>query len=169
MRRVFFAVLFLLALPMTVFAQSLTSVCSGTGTNITYTGRTVTFGWVMPATITVTTSDGTMTAVPNRVDGFYVQVDNGAKQDIGLATSGAPCASGPYTGYTPYMWTTSYGFQKGSHTFVATAWNFKLDPVTGAKTTDRQEGAATSFPFDVIDVVVDVPPTGVIVTGIVPR
>lgn len=96
--------------------------------------------------------------VPNRVDGFYVQVDMGAKTDIGMATALPACsATSPRPGDVPYTYRMPSGVARGAHTFNVSAWSFKLDG-NGNPTTTRQESAVTSVPFTAGDPLLFGPP-----------
>lgn len=116
-------------------------------------GAPYTAQWIMADTAV----EGGAT-VPNRVNGFYVQVDTGAKVDIGLATALPACsATSPRPGDIPYQHRMASGVSRGAHTFNVSAWSYTLDG-NGNPTTNRQESAVTSVPFSAGDPILFGPP-----------
>lgn len=118
-------------------------------------GAPFTISWIMADT-TVDTGGQT---VPNRVNGFYIQIDNGAKDDIGMATALPACSTTSIKpGDIPYTFRTSSGVSRGSHTLKISAWNFTLDGA-GNPTTSTQESIVTSVPFTAGDPILFGPPS----------
>lgn len=97
-------------------------------------------------------------SVPNRVDGFYLQIDASAKVDIGKPPAGPPCSTTSYhPGDFPYTYKTATGVAKGNHTLKISAWNYVLDG-NGNATTNRQESTVVSVPFSAGDPTLYGPP-----------
>ena len=116
-------------------------------------GSPVWISWVAPAI--VTTPDGD---VPNRIDGFYLQIDTAPRQDLGPLPAGAPCPSGtPQAGKLPFAYRTLSGVPRGSHEARITPWNLQLD-AAGNPTSVRQEGPILLIPFVAADPVLTGPP-----------
>ena len=130
---------------------------SPTTPNFTVTsGSPYTVEWIMDATVPASATDPTL--VPHRIDGFYLQIDAGTKADI-KPTPGAPCPVGSVqAGKIPYIYRTTSGVARGSHTLTLSAYNFALG-ADGTPTTTRQEGPAVSVPFVGVDPVRVGPPT----------
>ena len=109
--------------------------------------------WIMPDTA----SENGMN-VPNRYEGFYIQIDGGPKQDIGLATALTPCSSSSAKpGDVPYQYTTLSGVSRGPHTLRISAWNHTLDGA-GNPTSTIQESLVINVPFSAGDPVLFGPP-----------
>lgn len=106
----------------------------------------------------VPTSPTDPTLVPTRVDGVTVWVDNGTPAELGKLLPASPCPSGTFLGKLPFSFRSPFGVAKGAHTLNIKAWNYILDPVTGAPTTTRADGGVVSIPFAVADLVVSHPP-----------
>lgn len=110
--------------------------------------------WIMPDTAT---ENGI--TVPNRYNGFYVQIDGGAKTDVGMATASPACsASSTKPGDIPYTYRTPSGVSRGAHTLKISAWSFTLDGL-GNPTTTKQESLVTSVPFNAGDPILFGPPS----------
>lgn len=157
LRRVLFAAAIVLMLSSMAFGQSVQDAC-----NTAIGPFTVTSGspfyvlWTMDATVPASPTDPT--PVPHRVDGFYLQIDTQTRVDI-APTRGTACPSGsPQAGKIPYIFRTTSGVARGSHTARIQGWNFAVDQ-DGNPTTVRQEGAVTSIPFAAVDLVQTGPPT----------
>lgn len=123
-------------------------------------GRPYRIGWVLPATGPANASDPT--PVPNRVNGFYVALDDQqAKVDIGLpAPAGPPCPAGTsYAGMIPYEHTMSAGVGRGEHRVFVSAWNYVVAP-NGIETLVKQESEVASVPFVGVDLMMYGPPMG---------
>lgn len=139
-------------------------VCTGppSGTFTVTAAAPFTVGWVMDATVPV--SDVDQIQVPQRINGFFVQIDNGPKQNIGLPPAGAVCPTGTVQqGKIPYNYRAQFGGAKGPHTLLVSGWNFKLD-ASGNPTTVVEGGPVVSIPFSAVDPVRFGPPTAPIVT-----
>lgn len=118
-------------------------------------GSPFTAAWIMADT----TVDPNGVTVPNRVNGFYFQIDSGPKTDIAMATALTACSStSPKPGDIPYTYRTTSGVARGPHTLKVSAWNFTLDGV-GNPTTTRQESVVASIPFTAGDPILFGPPT----------
>lgn len=119
--------------------------------------------WIMPDTA----SENGMN-VPNRYEGFYLQIDGGPKEDIGKATALPECGSSSMKpGDIPYTYTTPSGVSRGPHTLKISAWNHTLDGA-GNPTTTIQESVVISVPFSAGDPVLfgpPVSPNSVVVVG----
>lgn len=116
-------------------------------------GAPITIEWIMADTAM---ENGVN--VPNRYDGFYVQIDSGPKEDIGKATALAACSNASQKpGDVPYTYKTKNGVTRGSHNLHLSAWSFTLDGA-GNPTTNRQESAVTITPFSAGDPVMSGPP-----------
>lgn len=119
--------------------------------------------WIMPDTA----SENGMN-VPNRYEGFYLQIDGGPKADIGMATALPECSSATAKpGDIPYTYTTTQGVSRGPHTLRISAWNHTLDGA-GNPTSTIQESIVISIPFSAGDPVLfgpPVAPNSVIVVG----
>ncbi|MDQ3525805.1 MAG: hypothetical protein M3451_12225, partial [Chloroflexota bacterium] len=138
-------------------AQAAADACSApSGAFTVSSGAPFTVTWVVPATAPTSATDPT--PVPNRINGFNLQIDSGVKQNIGLPTAGPACPAGTaHAGKIPYSYRTTSGVAKGSHTLSLSAWNYALD-ASGNPTTTQQESAAVSVPFAVVDLVQTGPP-----------
>lgn len=109
--------------------------------------------WLVPSS----TSENGVT-VPVRINGFYIQIDGGTKDDIGMATELTQCpSSGPFPLHQPYTTKTSTGVARGNHTLKISSWNFSLD-ATGTPTTTKQESVVASVPFTAGDPIMFGPP-----------
>jgi hypothetical protein len=129
----------------------------GAGASVLTSGAPFTLTWVMDAQVPASPTDPTF--VPQRINGFVLQIDGGAKQDI-APTSGPPCSAGSlYAGHIPYSYRSVTGVSKGAHSATVTAWNFILDDA-GNPTYTRQEGPAVSVPFSAVDLMRLGPPSG---------
>jgi hypothetical protein len=125
-------------------------------------GKPPTITWLMDPTVAASATDPTQVAY--FIDGFTFSLDGGGKTEMvpkPTPQTGFICPAGtPNAGKIPYGFTLPTGVAKGNHSVIITVWNFlrTVDPNTGAitVTTQRQEVAATSIPF----VVVDAPYTG---------
>jgi hypothetical protein len=120
------------------------------------TGAPFTVSWLVAPTTNKSATDTTQ--VPNVVAGFYVQIDALPRTRTLLAQAGQPCVTGPNVGWIPYTLRNSSGVSRGSHTFKVAAFNFAVDPVTGAPTLTEQESAAVAIPFDAADPAITQPP-----------
>lgn len=117
------------------------------------TGAPFTVSWLMPDTAT---ENGQ--TVPNRFDGFYLQIDGGAKSDIGKPTAALACSSTSlHPGDVAYTYKTPSGVAKGTHTLKISAWNYTLDGA-GNPTTTKQESTVVSVPFSAGDPTLTGPP-----------
>ena len=97
--------------------------------------------------------------VPNRYNGFYVQIDGGAKADVGMAVAQPACSpSSLKPGDIPYTYRTPSGVARGTHTLKISAWSFTLDG-NGNPTTTKQESLVTSVPFSAGDPILFGPPS----------
>ncbi len=94
------------------------------------------------------------TSVPERIDGFYLTLDTGAKSDIGMATT---LGLSTVTNRHAWQHVLPSGVPKGDHAVAIIAWNYVLDQ-NGAPTTQRAEGPPTAIPFTAVDPVSNVPP-----------
>lgn len=137
-------------------------VCTGPSGAFTVTsGAPFTAGWVMDATVPVSDTDNIQ--VPQRINGFYLQIDNGARQNIGLPAPGAACPAGTVQqGRIPYTYRVPFGGGKGAHTLTIIAWNYDLDASGNPTTTVRE--SVVSVPFTAADPVRQGPPTSPIIT-----
>jgi hypothetical protein len=105
--------------------------------------------WTMEPTVPASTTDPT--PVPNRYNGFYIQVDTAPRLDIGLPQAGAACPAGSLrAGDIPFAYRMPQGFSRGNHTMIVTTWNFAVDDL-GNPTTTKQEAATAAIPFVVVD------------------
>lgn len=151
-------VLVLLALAAPAWAQTDHILCNtqAMGPFVVTSGAPFHITWIMPDTAT---EPGQSVMVPNRVDGFYTQIDAGPKDDIGMATALAPCSSASTRpGDIPYTYRTEAGVSRGTHQLKISAWNFLLDGA-GNPTTNRQESVVTVVPFSAGDPVLFGPPS----------
>ena len=150
MRALFAVLLVFVASP--VFGQ-VTDPCQAipAGTNFVVTsGSPFTVAWVMDATVL---ADDGVTQVPQRINGFYLRIDAGAKLDI-PTLAGAPCPAGTQqAGKIPYTHRTSTGVARGPHNAYLSAWNFAQDCSSGTcvDTSVRQESAVATVPFAAVD------------------
>lgn len=144
MRQIVCVVAVLLATVSTASAQdTCTPVAAGTVFTVT-SGKAPTVSWLMAATVPTSATDPT--PVPQRINGFTVQINTATPVDVNPAAM-TPCPSGTTNaGKVPYMLTLQSGVPKGNHTLTVKAWNFVLD-ASGNPTTQRQESAAVSIPF----------------------
>lgn len=159
MKKILVATLMLLALSALPAQAQSQDVCTTVSTppfTLT-TGAPYTIAWLMDATVPLSDTDPTL--VPQRIDGFTIQVDAGVKQEIGVPAA-STCATGTLNaGKLAYSFRTASGVAKGSHTLTLTPWNFAIDPVTGAITTTVAPGPPVAIPFVVVDPVRVGPPT----------
>lgn len=152
-RLLIFAGAFLLATPVAARQDHVLCTQTPAGPWTVTSGAPFVVTWIMPDTAL---ENGI--TVPNRVDGFYVQVDAGPKTDIGLASALTPCsASSARPGDIPYTYKTTQGVSRGTHQLKISAWNFALDG-SGNPTTNRQESTVTTVPFSAGDPVLSGPP-----------
>jgi hypothetical protein len=155
-----------LFLSVHVLAQAV-DACQASVSPFTVTsGAPFTVAWVMDPLGPVSATDPTL--VPQRIDGYSLQIDSGPKQDLIVAALAAvaPCPVGtPMAGKIPYQVRTASGVGKGNHTASLSAWNFVLDSA-GNPTTTRQEGSAVSIPFVGVDPVQAGPPNRPLNLGI---
>lgn len=157
----------LLMFPSMAAAQADPCAVASAGPFTVSSGAPFTVTWLVPTTVPASATDPT--PVPNRIDGFTVQVNNGVETDIGKATELPPCpASSPNAGKIPYSYRTVSGVSKGSYTFSVRAWNYVLDPVTFQPTNGKQGSAAVSIPFAAVDPVLLGPPPAPL-NGIIKR
>lgn len=119
-------------------------------------GAPYTITWLMDAQVPVSSTDPTL--VPQRIDGFFLQIDGGPKVDLGPLVSTGVCGAGSNVGKLIYTFRTSSGVPRGSHNAAISGWNFVLDS-NGAPTTTKQEGIALVIPFDAVDPIRLGPPT----------
>ena len=134
-------------------ASAQTDPCTAVPAGTTFTvtsGSPFTVAWVMDATVL---ADDGVTQVPQRISGFYLRIDAGAKLDI-PTLAGSPCPAGTtHAGKIPYTHRTSTGVARGAHTAYLSAWNFQQDCSSGVcvDTSVRQESAVASVPFAAVD------------------
>ena len=153
MKKLIVLVGLLLMLAAPVAAQTDPCVAVPAGTTFTVTrGAPFTAAWVMDAKVPVSDTDSTL--VNARIDGFYLQIDTGARQRVVLPLPTVACPNGQL----PFSWRSPSGVSRGSHTFKITAFNFVLNP-DGTPTTVEQESAAVSVPFAAVDLVRVGPPS----------
>lgn len=146
-----------LLVPSSIDARQDHILCSTnpTGPFLVTSGAPFTAMWIMVDTAVDTGG----TTVPNRYNGFYIQVDTGPKEDIGMATALPACsATSPKPGDIPYSYRTASGVPRGPHTLHVSAWNYTLDGV-GNPTTTKQESVVASIPFTAGDPILFGPPT----------
>lgn len=153
------AILLLIVLLLVLFgtprlkAQTLPEACVivPPGTTFTLTGASAPlFSWTMNELVPVSSTDPTL--VPQRMDGFYVQVDSLTRIDTGKLTP-ATCGDGRLA-FT-FRWPSNV--PRGNHTGSVRGYNFALDS-SGNPTSTRVEGAITTVPFAVVDPVHTGPP-----------
>lgn len=124
-----------------------------TGPFTVTSGAPFNVSWIMMDTVT---ENGI--TVPNRYEGFYLQIDGGPKSDIGLAKALPACSvTSQKPGDIPYTYLTTQGVSRGTHTLKISAWNFILDG-NGDPTTTKQESVVTQVPFSAGDPVLFGPP-----------
>jgi len=154
MRRCAVAVLFVLSLASPALAQDHVLCNTTPPASFTVTsGAPFTVTWLMPDTAT---ENGV--TVPNRFDGFYLQIDGGPKTDIGKAQALTACSAGSQKpADVPYTYRTPSGVSRGSHTLRLSAWSFTLDG-NGAPTTTKQESLVSQVPFAAGDPILYGPP-----------
>jgi hypothetical protein len=147
----------LVLVPVSAWAQSAQDACAAdTGPYIVQSGAPFTVFWVMDAT--VPTSETDPTPVPNRYNGFLLQVDTGARMEVGhLLLVGTPCTAGPFVGRIPFAYRSASGVPRGDHVLKLSAWNFQMD-ANGTPTTVIQESAAVAIPFAAADPAATGPP-----------
>ena len=127
-----------------------------TGPFLVTSGAPFTVMWLMLDTVPASATDPTL--VPNRYNGFYIQIDGGPKTDIGLATAAAACLSTtPHPGDIPFSYRTPTGVARGQHSLKISAWNFALDGA-GNPTTTKQESVVVTLPFTAGDPILFGPP-----------
>ncbi|MET0787080.1 MAG: hypothetical protein ABWY25_10275 [Paenisporosarcina sp.] len=155
MKRLWLAIILIAAVAIPSDARQDHVLCSQNpvGPFLVTSGAPYTVAWIMSDTAT---ENGI--TVPNRYNGFYYQVDGGAKVDIGMATASPACsASSLKPGDIPYTYRTPSGVARGAHTAKISAWSFTLDGV-GNPTTTKQESIVTSVPFTAGDPILFGPP-----------
>lgn len=119
-------------------------------------GAPFTITWLMAPTVPASPTDPTL--VPQRIDGFWIQIDTAARIKLPALTAGTPCPVGtPNAGKLPYTYRTLSGVSRGSHSARINAYNFVLD-TNGNPTTTEQEGAAVTVPFAAADLTHTTPP-----------
>jgi hypothetical protein len=129
----------------------------GAGASVLTSGAPFTLTWVMDAQVPASPTDPTL--VPQRINGFVLQIDGGPKQDI-QPIAGPPCPAGSlYAGHLPFTYRSVSGVSKGTHSAAVAAWNFILDDA-GNPTSTRQEGPAVAVPFSAVDLARMGPPSG---------
>lgn len=162
-RRWFVLAVLLLAAPTSAQQDSLLCNASPLGPFVVTSGAPFTVGWLMTDTVT----ENNIT-VPNRYDGFYLQIDGGPTIDIGLATALPPCsATSSRPGDKPYNYVTPQGVSRGAHTLKINAWNYELDSA-GNPTQTRQVGVVASVPFTAGDPILFGPPGAPMSVVVVP-
>lgn len=136
--------------------------CTAPPAGTTYTvtsGRPFKITFVVPDKAPASATDPTL--VPNRISGFFIDVDDpNINNNVGwLSPSGAACPAGStFAGMLPYEYTLQ-GVSRGNHQVYVSAWNYALD-ANGAETTTRQESELASVPFAAADPVLIGPPAG---------
>jgi hypothetical protein len=148
MIRYLLALIVMFALASPVAAQTNACDTDDSGPFVVTTGKAFVVTWCQVPSRTQ--PDGT---VSDRYDGFYLQIDNGQKFDVGLPNPGPVSL---VTGRIPYS-VSAGGVQKGTHVVTVTAYVVVLDE-TGASTTQRLESAPTAVPFSAAEPVVNLPP-----------
>lgn len=149
MKTLLLALLFVVV-PAVASAQ--TDACQAAQPPFTLTsGAPFTITWLMDVQVPVSATDATL--VPQRIDGYYLQINGGPKQDI-VAVKGETCTVGAFANKAVYQYRMLTGVPKGQHTITVTPWNFVLSIDSNgwwAPTTTRQEGPAVAVPFAVVD------------------
>jgi hypothetical protein len=161
-----FGVLALLLLPvLPSSARQDHPLCTTTasGPFTVTSGAPFTVSWIMADTAVENGIN-----VPNRYEGFYLQVDGGPKSDIGLATA-LPACSGTSArpNDVPFTYRTTAGVARGSHQLKLSAWSHVLDGA-GNPTTTIQESVVSTVPFSAGDALLFGPPmqpTNILITG----
>lgn len=143
----------LVAAPLTARQDHVLCTQNPVGPFTVTSGAPFTVAWIMSDTAT---ENGI--TVPNRYNGFYFQVDGGAKVDIAMASPQPACSAASLKpGDIPYTYRTPSGVARGSHTMKISAWSFTLDGA-GNPTTTKQESIVTSVPFSAGDPILFGPP-----------
>jgi hypothetical protein len=122
---------------------------NGTGPFIVISARSFTVQW---CTAVTRVDNGNI--VPERIDGFYLTLDTGAKMDIAMAVS---LGLSSVTNRNAWQYVIPSGLARGEHTAALAAWNYVLD-VNGNPTTARAESAPAVVPFTAVDPVSNQPP-----------
>src|SRR4030095_15669055 len=115
---------------------------NATGPFIVTSARSFTIQW---CTTHTRVDNGNI--VPERIDGFYLTLDQGPKTDIALATS---LGLSTVTNRDAWQYVIPSGLPKGDHVASMIAWNYVLDQ-NGVPTTQRSESAPMSVPFTAVD------------------
>lgn len=124
-------------------------VASGTTFVVTSGGRPTVL-WLMDAQVPANPPND-MTLVNQRINGFYVQLNNLTRIETGTLTP-TVCPSGnANAGKLAYAYQYPSNVPAGKHTISVRAWNFVLNP-DSTPTTTRQEGSLVSVPFTAADV-----------------
>lgn len=119
-------------------------------------GAPYTITWLMSPQVPVSPTDPTL--VPQRIDGFYLQIDLTARIRLNGLIPGTPCPAGnANAGKLPYSYRTLSGVPRGNHSTKISAYNFTLD-ANGNPTTIEQEGPAVTVPFAAADLTHTTPP-----------
>lgn len=159
-----FLTLAFVLIPAIGFAQSDDPCVSG-GADILTTGKAFSVKWTMAQTVQASASDPTL--VPNRYNGFYLQIDAVPEVDVPLTTSEIGiCPAGTARQGDKIYQYNSQGVQKGNHTLTVLSWNWapllnpdgtpQLNPDGTPKysTTQRLRGAPAVVPFSANDALV---------------
>lgn len=101
-----------------------------------------------------TRSDASGNVVPEDIDGFYLQVDTGPKNDIALAVS---LGLSTVTQRNGWQYVLASGVAKGTHSACLSAFSYVIDQ-NGVQTTQRLESPPTCIPFTAVDPVVNQAP-----------
>jgi hypothetical protein len=155
MRRwsIIFVAVLLLATPSSARQDHILCTQNPVGPFTVGSGAAFGIAWIMPDTAT---ENGV--TVPNRYNGFYIQIDGGAKADVGMAVASPACSAASIKpGDIPYTYRTVQGVSRGSHTLRISAWSYTLDGL-GNPTTTKQESVVTSVPFNAGDPILFGPP-----------
>jgi len=118
-------------------------------------GAPFTIAWLMDAMVPASPTDPTL--VPQRIDGYYLQIDSTPRVRLSGVIIGLPCVGGPNLGKIPFTYRTTSGVSRGSHLAQLLAYNYILD-VNGNPTTTEQEGPAVTVPFAAVDLTHTGPP-----------
>jgi hypothetical protein len=122
---------------------------NATGPFVVTSARSFTIQW---CTANTRVDNGVI--VPERIDGFYLLIDAGPKQDIAMAVNLGLSAT---TNRNAWQYVIPSGVARGDHTAAVIAWNYVLDQ-NGVPTTQRAESAPTAVPFTAVDPVSNQPP-----------
>ena len=156
MKKILLTALALSAFAIPVSAQTIDcDAAAPTTPGVVRTGQPYTVAFCVPSIVTTTDGD-----VPNRIDGFTMQVDATAPFEAGKLTLGTPA---PTTKLSPVTYRTTAGVQKGSHTIIVTPWNYPLMPdgSTPDTTKPHQNGPSVSIPFVANDPVLSTAPPAI--------